>query len=133
MIYIFETQMPLNKSIPISLSIIPGIGYSTANLVCKKLGFSKNLKIENLSKEQTVKLVKTIEFLKLNLASDLKKFNSLNLKTLISMKSYRGLRKIQGLPIRGQRTHTNAKTAKKKTKTLQITARKKSVNKKKNG
>jgi ribosomal protein S13 len=46
--------------------------------VCKKLGFSKNLKIKNLSKEQTVKLVKTIEFLKLNLASDLKKFNSLN-------------------------------------------------------
>jgi len=55
--------------------------------VCKKLGFSKNLKIKNLSKEQTVKLVKIIEFLKLNLASDLKKFNSLNSKTLIVIKA----------------------------------------------
>jgi len=114
MIYLFESEVSENKPIFISLTQIYGIGKHTSFFICKKLGFSKNLKVKNLSKEQITKLIKTIENLKLNLSSDLKKINLLNSKNLISIKSYRGLRRYQGLPVRGQRTHTNAKTAKKR-------------------
>jgi small subunit ribosomal protein S13 len=114
MIYLFESEISENKQIFISLMQIYGINWFTAIFICKKLGFSKNLKIKDLSKEQISKMVKTIELLKINLASDLKKINLLNSKNLISIKSYRGLRRTQGLPVRGQRTHTNSKTAKKR-------------------
>lgn len=116
MVYIFESELLENKSISISLTQIFGIGNSNSILICKKLGFSNNLKVKNLSKEQLSKLVKTIETLNINLASDLRKTKLLILKNLISIKSYRGLRKYQGLPVRGQRTHTNGKTAKKRSK-----------------
>jgi small subunit ribosomal protein S13 len=114
MVYLFESEISENKPIFISLTKIYGIGCFTGILICKKLGFSKNLKIKDLSKEQIVKLVKTIEFLKLNIASDLKKSNLLGFKNLVTIKSYKGLRRNQGLPVRGQRTHTNAQTAKKR-------------------
>lgn len=114
MVYLFESEISENKPIFVSLTQIYGIGHFTAVFICKKLGFSKNLKIKNLSKEQISKLIKTIELLKLSIASDLKKSNLLNSKNLISIKSYRGLRRNQGLPVRGQRTHTNARTAKKR-------------------
>lgn len=114
MVYLFESELPENKSIVLSLTHVYGIGQANANLICKKLGFSKNLKVKNLSKEQITKLVKTIEFLNINLSSDLKKIKLLITKDLIAIKSYRGLRRNQGLPIRGQRTHTNARTARKR-------------------
>jgi small subunit ribosomal protein S13 len=113
MIYLFESEIPENKPIFISLTRIYGIGNFNANYICSKLGFSKNLKIKDLSKEQIDKLVNTVGLLGFNVASDLKKSKILNSKKLISIKSYKGLRKNQGLPVRGQRTHTNAKTAKK--------------------
>jgi small subunit ribosomal protein S13 len=114
MVYLFESEISENKPIFVSLTQIYGIGHFTAVLICKKLGFSKNLKIKDLSKEQILKIIKTIELLKLNIASDLKKSNLLNSKNLVSIKSYKGLRRNQGLPVRGQRTHTNARTAKKR-------------------
>ena len=113
MIYLFESEILENKPIFFVLTQIYGIGKTTAVLICKNLGFSSNLKIKNLSKKQINKLVKTIELLNIQLASDLKKSKLITTKKLISIKSYRGLRKIQGLPVRGQRTHTNAKTARK--------------------
>ena len=91
-----------------------GLGKSISLLICKRLGFSKNLKVKHLSKEQINKLVKTIENLDKELASDLKKLKILSTKKLVNIKSYKGLRKIKGLPIRGQRTHTNAKTSRKR-------------------
>jgi small subunit ribosomal protein S13 len=114
MVYIFESKLSENKSVYLTLIYIYGIGKSNSLLICKKLGFSKNLKIKNISKEQTNQLIKTIENLKIKIGSDLKKLKTLNTKKLISIKSYKGIRKIRGLPIRGQRTHTNAKTSKKK-------------------
>lgn len=114
MVYIFESELLENKSLYIALTQILGIGNYNSFLICKNLGFSKNFKVKNLSKEQLVKLIKLIENLNMTLASDLKKENLLIFKKLINIKSYRGLRKNQGLPIRGQRTHTNAKTARKK-------------------
>lgn len=113
MIYLFETELPENKAIFISLTHIYGIGKSNSIFLCKTLGLCENFKIKNLSKEQIHKIIKTIEKLNLLLASDLKKVKLLITKKLISIKSYKGLRRHQGLPVRGQRTHTNARTAKK--------------------
>jgi len=113
MIYIFETKLYDNKSIIFALSFVYGIGIKQSTEICKKLGFAKNLKVKNLSEDQVKKLVKLIETSDLIITSDLKKFKNLLLKTLVSIKSYKGLRKIKGLPIRGQRTHTNSRTARK--------------------
>lgn len=114
MAYIFETELNSEKPVQISLQKIFGIGQPTSKIICNSLGFSINLKIKDLNKSQISKIIKKIESLNLIISSDLKKQISLNNLKYVSIKSYRGLRKLQGLPIRGQRTHTNAQTAKKK-------------------
>lgn len=114
MVYLFESELPEKKSIFFAMTQIFGIGKSQAFFICKKLGFSKNLKVKSLSKEQTQKLVSFIENSNLVLVGDLKKFKLLKLKKLLSIKSYKGLRLKQGLPVRGQRTHTNARTSRKR-------------------
>ena len=112
--YLFESELSKSKGLPFALINIYGIGKSNAFFICNKLGFSKNLTLSNLSKEQVSKLVKCIESLDLLIAGDLLKTRLLISKQLISIKSYKGLRRFQGLPVRGQRTHTNAKTARKR-------------------
>lgn len=114
MIYLFESELPENMSVVFALKRIYGIGKKNSFLICKKLGFSINLKIKNLSKHQITYILNLINSLNLVVAADLKNLKNLIAKNLISIKSYRGLRKIQGLPVRGQRTHTNARTARKK-------------------
>lgn len=114
MIYLFESELPENMSVLFALNRIYGIGNKSSSLICKKLGFSINFKVKNLSKDQITDILNIIESLNLIIASDLKKFKMLITKNLISIKSYKGLRKTKGLPVRGQRTHTNAKTARKK-------------------
>ena len=113
MLYLLETNLPENKSVFFALTYIHGIGNSTAVRICKKLGFSTNLKIKDLTQEQTLKILQTIDSMDLVLNNELKKLRSLSLKNLIQIKSYRGLRRVRGLPVRGQRTHTNAKSARK--------------------
>ncbi len=113
MVYLFESKVPDNKSVLFALTYVYGINKTNSLLICKKLGFSTNLKIKDLTKEQINKLIKIIEFLNIKLASDLKKEKLLIFKKLVSIKSYRGFRRNQGLPVRGQRTHTNAKNSAK--------------------
>jgi len=113
MLYLLETKLPENKSVMIALTHIYGIGINTASIICKKLGFSINLKIKDLTSEQTKEILQVVEKRNLMLNNELKKFKSLSLKKLIFIKSYRGLRRERGLPVRGQRTHTNAKSARK--------------------
>ena len=113
MVYLFESKLPENKSIHFALKYIFGIGKKQSALICHKLGFSSNLKVKSLSEDQISQIIKVIDSLNLILANDLKKFKLLVLKRLILIKSYKGLRRKKGLPIRGQRTHTNAKTARK--------------------
>jgi small subunit ribosomal protein S13 len=107
MLYFLQTKLSNNISVFFSLINIYGINKNTAFLLCKKLGFSMNLKTKNLTSEQIVELFQLIESLNLILNNNLKKLESLALANLISIKSYRGLRRIQGLPVRGQRTHSN--------------------------
>lgn len=113
MIYLVESKIPDNKSVFFALKHIYGIGNSQALIICKKLGFSENFKVKNLSKDQITQLIHLIESLSIEVAGDLRKSRLLNKKKLISIKSYRGLRRNQGLPVRGQRTHTNSQTARK--------------------
>lgn len=113
MIYLFEAKLYENQSIIFALDSIYGIGINQSMKICKKLGFAVNLKIKNLSENQTKRLIKLIEISNLIITNDLRKFENLLLKNLVSIKSYKGLRKIKGLPVRGQRTHTNSKTARK--------------------
>ena len=117
MIYLFETELNTEKSVLISLQQIFGIGKSTSKKICNSLGFSINLKIKNLTDSQVSELIEKVESLNLILSSDLKKNLSLNYAKQVSIKSYRGLRKLEGLPVRGQRTHSNAKTSRKKKQT----------------
>lgn len=114
MLYIFESELPENKSIKFSLRYIYGIGKVQSNVISNKLGLCLNLKTKNLKLSHKKLLNKTIENLTVLVASDLKKKITLDNSRLVIIKSYRGLRKERGLPIRGQRTHSNAKTARKK-------------------
>ena len=113
MLYLLESRLPEKKSIYFALIYIYGIGKKRAVVICRMLGFSNNLKCENLSEDQINQIVMVVELLNLTLSNDLKKLKLLIIKRLVSIKSYRGLRRIKGLPIRGQRTHTNAKTSKR--------------------
>lgn len=113
MLYLLETKLRENKSVFFALTNVYGIGKNTAFLICKKLGFSVNLKTKDLTQEQIEELLQLVSSLNLTLNNELKKLRSLNLKTLVSIKSYRGLRRVRGLPVRGQRTHTNAKSSRK--------------------
>ena len=113
MLYLLETKLPENKSIFFALTNVYGIGRNTASLICKKLGFSVNLKTKDLTQEQVEELLQVVDSMDLTLNNELKKLRSLTLKTLVSIKSYRGLRRVRGLPVRGQRTHTNAKSSRK--------------------
>jgi len=113
MIYLLDSNLPNNKPIYYALRHVYGIGESKSLLICKKLGFSSNLRVKNLSSVQINQILKLIESLNFVLANELKKLKLLQKQHLVNIKSYRGLRRKKGYPIRGQRTHTNAKTASK--------------------
>jgi small subunit ribosomal protein S13 len=111
MIYILETELLENKPTFFSLTKIFGIGLFQSFLICKKLGLSSNCKLSTLKPDQIVKLVKFIENSNLLINSNLRKSKIMLAKNLVQIKAYKGIRRLHGLPIRGQRTHTNAKTA----------------------
>lgn len=116
MLYLLETSLPENKSVLTSLTYVYGINFSTSKIICKKLGFSLNLKIKDLSQEQITEIMRLVDVSKLILNNELKKLRTLTFKRLVDIKSYKGLRRLKGLPSRGQRTHTNAKSARKTSK-----------------
>lgn len=113
MVYILETNLLENKSVYFSLTNIFGIGRFQCSSICKKLGLSYNCKLSQLTPDQIVKLIKFMENLNILINNNLKKEKIILAKKLVQIKAYRGIRKLRGLPIRGQRTHTNAKTASK--------------------
>jgi small subunit ribosomal protein S13 len=112
-LYISETELSEDKSIVLALAGIYGLGNTASKRICKKLGFLPNLKTKYLTQDQVGSLIRAVKGLNLKLAGDLKKSRTLNIQRLIAIKSYRGLRILQGLPVRGQRTHSNAKSARK--------------------
>lgn len=113
MIYLLETELSNQKPLFIALTEIYGINKSNSINFCKKLGFSSNFKVSDLSLKQKSKLIRLINESNIIINSDLRKLKTLTNKKLINIKLYRGIRKINGFPVRGQRTRSNAKTAKK--------------------
>ena len=111
MVYLLETEISNTKQIRKSLRGIYGLGKKNTKLICNKLGLAKNVNISELSRFQVNKITEHIETFKIPVTSNLKKTQSLATKNLINIKTVRGLRRLRGLPVRGQRTHTNAKNA----------------------
>ena len=113
MIYFLETEIPNSKKVNKSLKNVYGIGKKKTNLICKKLGISKNLKTDDLLNKHLTIMSQHVLDSNFLITNNLKKENLSLFQKLINIKCLRGLRKIKGLPVRGQRTHTNAKTSRK--------------------
>lgn len=111
--YLFDSNLSSDKQLNFSLTRIFGLGHKNSKKILKKLGFLKNLTVKILTKTQIYNLVKIINSLNLLLSHNLKKFELLNFKNSLNLKLIKSFRKLSGLPTRGQRTRTNAKTAKK--------------------
>jgi small subunit ribosomal protein S13 len=104
-------DIPDNKHIEISLTYIFGIGRSTAKLICKKASVPPGTRTRDLTEEQTVHIRDIIEN-EYKVEGALRSEVTMNIKRLMEIGSYRGMRHKMGLPVRGQRTHTNARTRK---------------------
>lgn len=113
MIYLLDTELKTKKKLYIALSHIYGIGISRSKKLLKKLGLSLTFQTRYLSTLQTKKIIKLVNYFKFIVNDDLKKQKNLNVLKLLNTKSLRGLRLVKGLPVRGQRTHTNSKTSRK--------------------
>lgn len=102
-------DLPPNKRVEIGLTYIFGIGRSLASKIVADAGISPGHKVTDLNDEETTKIRKLIEE-DYRIEGDLRKEVSFNIKRLMEIGSYRGFRHRRGLPVRGQRTHTNART-----------------------
>lgn len=109
-------DIPNNKRTVISLTYIYGIGKSTAEKILKATGISEDIRVKDLSEEQLNALRREID--KIKVEGDLRREVQLNIKRLMEIGCYRGIRHRKGLPVRGQRTKTNARTRKGKAKTV---------------
>ena len=104
-------DLPPNKRIEIGLTYIYGIGRSQSNNILDAAGVRPDTKVRELNDDETNKIRKIIEE-QYRVEGDLRKETSFNIKRLMEIGSYRGLRHRRGLPVHGQRTHTNARTRK---------------------
>lgn len=103
-------NIPLNKRAEIGLTYIYGIGRATANDILAKTGVEPDRKVRDLTEEEVSKLRDAID--DLTVEGDLRRERSQDIKRLMEIGSYRGLRHRRGLPVRGQKTKTNARTRK---------------------
>jgi len=110
-------DLPNNKRIDIALTSIFGVGRVTAVKLVEKAGLDKNLKAEDLDNEQVNTLRQVIDST-CTVEGDLRREIQLNIKRLVDLGNYRGLRHRRKLPVRGQRTKTNARTRKGPRKTI---------------
>jgi len=110
-------DLPRNKRVEISLTYIFGIGKTTALKVCELADVDPGTKTDHLNETEVIKLREVIErdFI---VEGDLRRNVNQNIKVLMDIGCYRGLRHRRGLPVRGQRTHTNARTRKGPKKTV---------------
>ncbi len=105
-------NIPTNKRVEIALTYIFGIGNTTSRKICEKLGIAASKRVFDLVEDELSKLRGEISSYVVE--GDLRKQVAMNIKALIDMKCYRGTRHLRRLPVRGQRTHTNARTRKGK-------------------
>ena len=110
-------DLPRNKRIEIALTYIFGVGRSTSQEVLSKAGVDFNTRSDNLTEEEVAKIRKVIDN-DCTVEGDLRREVTMNIKRLMDLGCYRGLRHRRGLPVRGQKTKTNARTRKGPRKTV---------------
>jgi small subunit ribosomal protein S13 len=117
-------DLPRDRKVEYALPVIYGIGLSTARKILEKTGIDPNKRVRELTEEEVAKLRDEIER-NYTIEGDLRRQVQMNIRRLIEIGSYRGLRHRRGLPVRGQRTRTNARTRKGPKKTVSTGRRRK--------
>ena len=104
-------NIPTQKRVEISLTYIHGIGRTKASQICQRVGIPRERRVNELTDDEVVRIREAIdrEYI---VEGDLRREVAMNIKRLMDLGCYRGLRHRKGLPVRGQRTHTNARTRK---------------------
>jgi len=120
-------NIPLNKRVEVGLTYIYGIGRPTSNELLAELGIEPDRKVRDLTDDEVGRLRDAIDR-ELTVEGDLRRERSQNVKRLMEIGSYRGLRHRRGLPVRGQNTKTNART-RKGPKRMQVAGKKKATKK----
>ena len=110
-------NIPTNKRVLISLRYIFGIGPQNAKDICGKLGIPDDRRVNQLTDDEILRIREMIDR-DYRVEGDLRREQAMNIKRLMDLACYRGLRHRKGLPVRGQRTHTNARTRKGKAKPI---------------
>ena len=118
MVRLVGVDLPRNKRIAYALTYIHGIGLATAKQIIEKAHISAEVRTNDLTTEQTIALREALETLELKLEGDLRRFNGLNIKRLNEINCHRGKRHRASLPVRGQRTRTNARARRGSKKTV---------------
>ena len=118
MVRLVGVDLPRNKRVAYALTYIHGIGINTAKQIIKLADISADIRTNDLTTEQTVALRKVLEESDLKLEGDLRRFNGLNIKRLNEINCHRGKRHRNSLPVRGQRTRTNARSRRGTKKTV---------------
>ena len=120
-------NIPLNKRVEVGLTYIYGVGHGTARKVLQDAGVDPDTYVRDLTDDEVVKLREAIDE-KLTVEGDLRRERSQNVKRLQEIGCYRGLRHRRGMPVRGQRTKTNART-RKGPRRMQVAGKKKATKK----
>ncbi len=110
-------NIPTNKRVHIALTYIHGIGNATARQICEATGIAEERRVNELSDAEALALREHVDA-NCQVEGDRRREVALNIKRLMDLGCYRGLRHRRGLPVRGQRTHTNARTRKGKAKPI---------------
>jgi small subunit ribosomal protein S13 len=118
MVRLVGVDLPRNKRIIYSLTYIHGIGLTSAKKIVELANISPETRTNDLTTEETVALRQTLEESDFKLEGDLRRFNGLNIKRLNEINCHRGKRHRNNLPVRGQRTRTNARSRRGSKKTV---------------
>jgi len=118
MVRLIGIDLPRNKRIQYALTYIHGIGLTSAKVIVQKANINSATRTDDLTNEETIKLRDELEKIDLKLEGDLRRFNGLNIKRLNEISCHRGKRHRNNLPVRGQRTRTNARSRKGIKKTV---------------
>ncbi len=110
-------NIPTNKRVEIALTYIHGIGPKSAKDITAKLGIEPARRVQDLTDQEVLQIRETIDAA-YSVEGDLRRSVAMNIKRLMDLACYRGLRHRKGLPVHGQRTHTNARTRKGKAKPI---------------
>jgi small subunit ribosomal protein S13 len=118
MVRLVGVDLPRNKRISYALTYIHGIGLTSAKKIIEIADINSETRVSDLTTEQAVTLRQTLENIDLKLEGDLRRFNGLNIKRLNEINCHRGKRHRNSLPVRGQRTRTNARSRRGSKKTV---------------